>query len=59
MRYIALWVFFLFSPAAAQSDAKAPTPVNVHNFVRAETDLYFRKTAIDDGAFSNDNVAGP
>lgn len=51
MRYIALWVFFLFSPAAAQSDAKAPTPVNVHNFVRAETDLYFRKTAIDDGAF--------
>ena len=28
-----------------------PIPVNVHNFIRAETDLYFRKTAIDDGAF--------
>lgn len=36
-------------PALAQR-AK-PVPVNVHNFVRAETDLYFRKTAIDDGAF--------
>jgi hypothetical protein len=23
-----------------------PKPVNVHNFVRAETDLYFRKAAV-------------
>ena len=38
-----------FGPAAAQADK--PTPVNVHNFVRAETDLYFAKAAIDDGAF--------
>ena len=36
--------------AAFAQNAK-PTPVNVHNFVRAETDLYFRKTAVDDGAF--------
>jgi para-nitrobenzyl esterase len=26
-------------------------PVNVHNFIRAETDLYFSKTARGDGAF--------
>jgi len=38
-----------FGPAAAQADK--PTSVNVHNFVRAETDLYFAKAAIDDGAF--------
>jgi len=29
----------------------APKPVNVNNFVRAETDLYFAKAARDDGAF--------
>ena len=29
----------------------APMPVNVHNFVRAETDLYFAKAALNDGAF--------
>jgi len=39
----------LASTALAQN-AK-PTPVNVHNFVRAETDRYFGKTAIDDDAF--------
>jgi para-nitrobenzyl esterase len=40
------------SPAAAQSPSGAsPTPVNVHNFIRAETDFYFAKAAIDDGAF--------
>jgi hypothetical protein len=31
--------------------AQTPTPVTVHNFIRAESDLYFRKTAVDDGAF--------
>ncbi len=50
MRYAALLLLFLVSPAAAQNSAKA-APVNVHNFIRAETDLYFRKAAIDDGAF--------
>jgi para-nitrobenzyl esterase len=39
-------------PAGAQSVAKdEPVAVTIHNFVRAETDLYFRKAAIDDGAF--------
>jgi para-nitrobenzyl esterase len=51
MRCAVLVLLLLVSPAAAQSGAKAPTPVNVHNFIRAETDLYFRKAAIDDGAF--------
>ena len=37
--------------AAAQTTADNPTPVTVHNFVRAETDLYFTKAAVDDGAF--------
>ena len=37
------------STALAQNTP--PTPVNVHNFIRAETDLYFRKAAVDDGAF--------
>lgn len=50
MRYAAFVLLFLVSPAAAQSGTKAK-PVNVHNFIRAETDLYFRKAAIDDGAF--------
>lgn len=50
MRYAALLLLFLVSPADAQRGAEA-TPVNVHNFIRAETDLYFRKAAIDDGAF--------
>ena len=36
---------------AAQTTADNPKRVNVHNFVRAETDLYFTKAAIDDGAF--------
>jgi para-nitrobenzyl esterase len=30
---------------------ETPVPVNVHNFIRAETDRYFSKTARDDGAF--------
>lgn len=38
-------------PAAAIAQDSKPNPVNVHNFVRAETDLYFRKAAVDDGAF--------
>jgi len=50
MRYAALMLLSLVSPAAAQSGTTAK-PVNVHNFIRAETDLYFRKAAIDDGAF--------
>lgn len=36
---------------AAESGGNAPKMVNVHNFIRAETDLYFRKAAVDDGAF--------
>lgn len=39
-----------FAPAASAQNAQ-PTPVNVHNFIRAETDLYFRKAAVDGGAF--------
>ena len=39
-----------FASTAFAQNAK-PTPVNVHNFVRAETDRYFGKTAIDDDAF--------
>ena len=39
-----------FASTAFAQNAK-PTPVNVHNFVRAETDLYFGKTAIGDGGF--------
>jgi para-nitrobenzyl esterase len=31
--------------------AQGPTVVTIHNFVRAETDLYFSKAARDDGAF--------
>jgi para-nitrobenzyl esterase len=34
----------------AQPDSDAPLPVNVHNFVRAETDLYFKRQA-DQGGF--------
>ncbi|MGC2778110.1 MAG: DUF1254 domain-containing protein [Bradyrhizobium sp.] len=37
--------------SAAYAQNAEPKPVNVHNFVRAETDLYFRKVAVDDGAF--------
>jgi hypothetical protein len=41
-----LWLLFavllLATPAAAQF---SPAPVNVHNFVRAETDLYFSRLA--------------
>lgn len=54
MRRVALLLpllLLLVGAAAAQSGSNAPTPVNVHNFIRAETDLYFRKAAIDDGAF--------
>ena len=52
MRYLpalALGIVCLSSMALAQN-AK-PIPVNVHNFARAETDMYFRKAAVDDGAF--------
>ena len=43
-------VLLASATAAIAQDAK-PNAVNVHNFVRAETDLYFRKAAVDDGAF--------
>lgn len=36
---------------ASAALAQVPTPVTVHNFVRAESDVYFRKTAIGDDAF--------
>ena len=39
------------APVWAQGAADKAIPVNVHNFVRAETDLYFGKAAVDDGAF--------
>ena len=39
------------APAAAQSAGGGkPIPVNVHNFVRAESDLYFAKATKGDGA---------
>src|SRR5689334_11129831 len=38
-------------PFASAALAETATPVTAHNFVRAETDLYFRKAALDDGAF--------
>jgi hypothetical protein len=41
----------LFSAAQAVAQGAKPLPVNVHNFIRAETDLYFGKTAVGDGAF--------
>ena len=37
--------------AVAEESNGKPISVTVHNFVRAETDLYFAKAAIDDGAF--------
>lgn len=42
----------LLMPASAviAQDAR-PNLVNVHNFVRAETDLYFRKAAVGDDSF--------
>lgn len=48
---LSLLFALLAGPAVAEGRAKIPTPVDVHNFVRAETDLYFRKAAVDDGAF--------
>jgi hypothetical protein len=47
---LAFGLAFFTSTAFAQN-AK-PTPVNVRNFIRAETDRYFGKAAIDDGACS-------
>ena len=41
----------LFVASAAVAQSPKPLPVTVHNFIRAETDLYFRKAAIDDSAF--------
>jgi len=49
MLFGAAWFAVLAAvPAAA---AEKATLVNVHNFVRAETDLYFSKAALGDGAF--------
>jgi hypothetical protein len=39
----------LTTPVAAQGTAHAPIPVNVHKFVRAETDLYFSRLAKNGG----------
>ena len=52
MKFLSGLLFGLafFASTAFAQNAK-PTPVNVHNFVRAETDRYFGKTAIGDGAF--------
>jgi para-nitrobenzyl esterase len=52
MRYLSGIVFgFAALASTAFAQSVKPTPVNVHNFIRAETDLYFRKAAVDDGAF--------
>lgn len=52
MSRVAFLLLLLAIPAvAAESRDQAPKMVNVHNFIRAETDLYFRKAAVDDGAF--------
>jgi len=45
------WPLWAQQDSSSKPDAgKAPVPVNVRNFVRAETDLYFGKAA-KDGAF--------
>jgi hypothetical protein len=49
MAILATDLILAATTAAWSADASAK--VNIHNFVRAETDLYFRKTALDDGAF--------
>ena len=50
--FFCLALLFVGELSAAQTKAPAkPISVNVHNFVRAESDLYFAKTAIGDGAF--------
>ncbi|MFB6419611.1 MULTISPECIES: DUF1254 domain-containing protein [Bradyrhizobium] len=48
---LSLLLMLAVPAVAAESGDQAPKMVNVHNFVRAETDLYFRKAAVDDGAF--------
>src|SRR5689334_201423 len=44
-------LLLLLLAVPAESAGNAPRMVDVHNFIRAETDLYFRKAAMDDGAF--------
>ncbi len=41
----------LMAATEAFAEGAGPQPVTVGSFVRAETDLYFRKTAEGDGAF--------
>lgn len=48
---LALGAAMLGFSCAAYAEGTKPVPVNAHNFVRAETDLYLRKAAVDDGAF--------
>jgi len=44
----------IISPALAQRPK--PQLVNVHNFIRADTDVYFGKAAIGDGALGKLSV---
>jgi para-nitrobenzyl esterase len=51
VRTVSVVALLAFAPMGAPAQDAKPVPVNVHNFIRAETDLYFRKAAVDDGAF--------
>ncbi len=52
-------LFAFVAPAIAQSRNK-PAPVNVHNFIRAETDLYFSRLAVAGfGKFSHRRTPAP
>ena len=46
-----VFALMLMSASAAIAQDAKPTAVNAHNFVRAESDLYFRKAAVDDASF--------
>jgi para-nitrobenzyl esterase len=51
IRMVSVVALLAFAPMGAPAQDAKPVQVNVHNFIRAETDLYFRKAAVDDGAF--------
>jgi para-nitrobenzyl esterase len=51
IRTVSVVALLAFAPMGAPAQDAKPVQVNVHNFIRAETDLYFRKAAVDDRAF--------